>query len=70
MGDVTWLTANITAAHADPVMGPLIELDVVGTNQRGQENVRANATILIASRKTGLCQLPKSPPPPPHRSRK
>jgi acyl dehydratase len=70
MGDVTWLTANITEARVDPVFGPLIEMDVVGTNQRGKENVRANATVLVASRATGLCKLPNPPPPPPHRSLK
>jgi hypothetical protein len=52
------------------VFGPLIEMDVVGTNQRGKENVRANATVLVASRATGLCKLPNPPPPPPHRSLK
>jgi hypothetical protein len=61
MGDVTWLTADITEKRIDPVLGPLIELDLAGTNQRGKENIRGSATILVASRETGLCRLPEPP---------
>ena len=67
MGDVTWLSGEITAARVDPTLGPLIEVTVRGTNQRGQDNIAATATILVASRQTGLCQLPPAPPPPVHR---
>ena len=67
MGDVTWLSGEITAARVDPTLGPLIEVTVRGTNQRGQDNIAASATILVASRETGLCQLPPAPPPPVHR---
>jgi isocitrate dehydrogenase kinase/phosphatase len=31
---------------------------------RGKENIRGSATVLIASRETGLCKLPEPPPPP------
>lgn len=68
MGDVTWLTGTITDARVDPVLGPLIEIDILGTNQRGKENIRGSATVLVASRETGLAKLPPSPPPPIHRS--
>lgn len=63
MGDVTWLNGTITEARVDPVLGPLIELAISGTNQRGIENIRATATILVASRTHGLARLPKAPPP-------
>jgi acyl dehydratase len=69
MGDVTWLTGTITGARVDPVLGPLIEVEVRGTNQRGEDNIAASAVILVASRERGLCQLPVSPPPPVHRER-
>jgi hypothetical protein len=69
MGDVTWLTGTITEARVDPVLGPLIEMDVRGVNQRGVENIKASATILVASRETGLCKLPPAPPPPVHREK-
>jgi acyl dehydratase len=67
MGDVTWLTGKITDKRVDPKLGPLIEVEVRGTNQRGQDNIAGSATILVASRETGLCQLPEPPPPPVHR---
>jgi acyl dehydratase len=67
MGDTTWLSGTITDVRVDDVLGPLIELDVRGVNQRGKENIRASATVLVASRETGLCNLPAPPPPPAHR---
>jgi len=69
MGDVTWLDGTITEARVDPVLGPLIEVEVRGVNQRGRENITASATILVASRETGLCKLPPAPPPTEHRER-
>jgi hypothetical protein len=61
MGDTTWLGAKITEARIDPVLGPLIEVDITGTNQRGIENIRANATVLVASKESGLAKLPPQP---------
>jgi len=68
MGDTTWLKGKIKDARVDPILGPLIEVDVTGTNQRGTENIRANATILVASKSAGLPKLPPPPPPPVHRN--
>ena len=68
MGDVTWLDGEITGARVDDKLGPLIEVAVKGVNQRGQENLRAEATILVASRLSGLATLPPSPPLPPFRA--
>lgn len=62
MGDVTWLTGTITDARVDPELGPLIELAISGTNQRGAENIRATATVLVASREHGPVKLPAAPP--------
>jgi len=67
VGDTTWLSGTVTDARIDPVLGPLIELEVKGTNQRGQENITAQITILVASRERGLCQMPPAPPVTPHR---
>jgi acyl dehydratase len=61
MGDTTWLSGKITDARIDPILGPLIEVDITGTNQRGIDNIRANATVLIASKETGLAKLPPQP---------
>ena len=37
---------------------------ITGTNQRGQENIRASATILCGSRAHGELKLPPTPPLP------
>jgi len=67
MGDVTWIDGVITDVRVDDVLGPLIEVDLKGVNQRGKENIRGNATILVASRKTGLAALPPPGKPTPYR---
>ncbi|WP_051416258.1 MaoC family dehydratase N-terminal domain-containing protein [Paracoccus sp. J55] len=67
MGDVTWLTARIADARVDDKLGPLVELEITGTNQRGETNINAKATILVASRQTGLAKLPEPPAVTPHR---
>jgi hypothetical protein len=69
MGDVTWLTGKVTDARVDERLGPVVELAISGVNQRGAENVRADATLLVASRKHGPVKLPPAPPPPAHRSK-
>jgi acyl dehydratase len=68
IGDVTWMSGRITEVRDDPELGPLIEVAVAGTNQRGQQNISATATILVASRTKGLAKLPKSPGLPEYRS--
>lgn len=67
MGDVTWLTSEVTEKRVDDVLGPLIELKITGTNQRGQPNIEASATILLASKEHGAARLPQSPTPTEHR---
>jgi acyl dehydratase len=62
VGDTTWIRGSIKAVRVDEVLGPLIELEIKGTNQRDQVNMSAEATVLVASRKTGLAKLPPSPP--------
>lgn len=68
MGDVTWISGEITAARIDETLGPLIEIAVRGENQRGQENLRGDATILVASREKGPVALPPAPPMTPYRA--
>ena len=59
MGDTTWITSEIREKRIDPVLGPLVELTLKGTNQRGQENIRGSATILLPSRVRGPVVLPE-----------
>ena len=69
MGDVTWLNAEVTAVRVDERLGPLIEVAISGVNQRAAENVRATATVLVASRTHGPVKLPAPPRPPEHRAK-
>jgi acyl dehydratase len=62
MGDVTWLTGEVRAARVDEKLGPLIEISLVGTNQRGETNISAEAVILVNSRKHGPWRMPSAPP--------
>ena len=68
MGDVTWLMGEITDKRIDPMLGPVIEIAMRGTNQRGSDNMRADATVLVASREHGPVKLPTPPAPTPHRA--
>jgi acyl dehydratase len=67
VGDTTWLGGTVKDARVDPVLGPLVELEIQGTNQRGEQNINATATILVASRTTGLAKLPPPAPMTPYR---
>ena len=69
VGDTTWLDGKVTAAYVDEKLGPRIEIDVTGTNQRGQINLLGSATILVASHKHGPVRLPETPPMPEYRAR-
>jgi acyl dehydratase len=67
MGDSTWLTGTITDARVDETLGPLIEIDVRGVNQRGGENLLGRGIILVASKAHGPAKLPPAPPLTEHR---
>ncbi|WP_380871639.1 acyl dehydratase [Sphingomonas sp. DBB INV C78] len=61
VGDTTWLSGTIVEVTPDAPWGPSVEIEVRGVNQRGQENVRASVTVLLASRRTGPVRLPPAP---------
>ena len=67
VGDTTWISGTVSDVRVDPELGPLVELDVRGVNQRGQENIVAQVTILVACRERGLAQLPPAPEVSTHR---
>jgi len=64
MGDTTWLRGVVTAKRDDPEVGPCIEVDITGTNQRGKVNTVGTAVMLLASRARGPVVLPEPPPRP------
>jgi acyl dehydratase len=61
VGDVTWITGTVTAKSVDPVVGPIIDVEVIGTNQRGEQNISGTGTILLRSREHGQVKLPPVP---------
>ena len=67
-GDTTWIRGRISEARVDGGLGPLIEIEFWGENQRGSENLRGSATILLPSRVHGEVQLPQPPAMPEFRS--
>jgi acyl dehydratase len=68
MGDTTRLKGVVVAARVDERLGPMVELEISGVNQRGKENFAGRAIQLVASRLHGPVCLPEPPPVTPHRS--
>jgi acyl dehydratase len=61
VGDVTWITGRITGKSIDDELGPSIEIEIEGTNQRAEQSISASSTVLLASRVTGPVKLPPVP---------
>ena len=62
------LTAEIWRlldANLRKQVGPVIEVVLRGTNQRGNDNINATSTIMVASREHGPVKLPEPPAPEP-----
>jgi acyl dehydratase len=64
MGDVTWLEGEVVDKRVDSELGPCVDIRIEGTNQRGQANMTATATILVPSREHGPATLPAAPATP------
>jgi acyl dehydratase len=60
-GDTTWFRATVSDKYDSPEIGPAIDIEITGTNQRGKPNCQASATILLASRAKGPVVLPEPP---------
>jgi acyl dehydratase len=58
VGDTTWISGRIAKKFIDPELGPCIELSLSGRNQRGDENIRGLAHILVPSHKIGPVKIP------------
>lgn len=60
-GDTTFYSGKVIEKRDDPELGPLMDIEIAGMNQRGVENTRATATILLASHQRGPVRLPSPP---------
>ena len=73
---LVWLSIQVPA-RAQQLNGPgfrnqikevkVVDIKIEGKNQRGDQNLKASGTILVASREHGPVKLPKAPPMTPHR---
>ena len=61
VGDTTWLSGTVSDVGVDNRLGAFAKLDIRGINQRGEENMRADATLLLPSRARGAVQFPPTP---------
>jgi acyl dehydratase len=59
-GDTTWIDGRIRDVYLHE-HGPAIDIELTGTNQRGEHNIVGEATILVASREHGPMTLPTPP---------
>jgi acyl dehydratase len=61
-GDTTWYSARVVGKHDTDQLGPAIDIEISGVNQRGDENTHAEATVLVSSREKGAIRLPSPDP--------
>lgn len=60
IGDTTWVRGKVLKKYAQEEQH-LAELELSGTNQRGQVTMTAHATVVLPTREYGGFQLPKVP---------
>jgi acyl dehydratase len=61
VGDTQWLSGTVTRKYLAEGDRPAVDLDLVATNQRGEETTPGHATILLPSHEHGPVQLPEPP---------
>jgi acyl dehydratase len=61
VGDTHWIRGRVTRRYLAEGDRPAVDLDIWGTNQRGEITVPGHATILLPSREHGPVRLPEPP---------
>jgi acyl dehydratase len=61
VGDTHWMSGRVTRRYLAEGERPAVDVDVWGTNQRGETTVPGHATILLPSREHGPVRLPDPP---------
>ena len=61
VGDTHWMSGRVTDRYLAEGERPAVDVDVWGTNQRGETTVPGHATILLPSREHGPVRLPDPP---------
>jgi acyl dehydratase len=61
VGDTHWIAGRVAKRYVAEGDRPAVDVDVWGTNQRGDTTVPGHATILLPSRQYGAVRLPDPP---------
>lgn len=61
IGDTHWMGGRVARKYLAEGDRPAVDVDVWGTNQRGETTVPGHATILLPSRRQGPVRLPDPP---------
>jgi acyl dehydratase len=61
VGDTHWMGGRVTRKYLAEGDRPVVDLDLWGTNQRGETTVPGHASILLPSRQHGEVRLPDPP---------
>jgi acyl dehydratase len=64
VGDATWLSGEVVRKYLADGDRPAVDLEIRGTNQRGQVTCPGRATVLLPSRERGAVVLPDPPAGP------
>ena len=61
VGDTHWMRGRVTRRYLADGVGPAVDLEVWGENQRGEVTCPGHATVLLSSRRHGPVRLPRPP---------
>jgi hypothetical protein len=61
VGDTHWMRGRVVRTYVADGVGPAVDLDVWGENQRGEITCPGHATVLLPSRVYGPVALPSPP---------
>jgi hypothetical protein len=61
VGDTHWMRGRVTRRYVVDGIGPAVDLDVWGENQRREVTCPGHASVLLPSRRHGPVRLPRPP---------
>lgn len=61
VGDTHWMRGRVARKYVADGVGPAVELEIWGENQRGETTTPGHATILLPSREHGAVRVPAPP---------
>lgn len=61
VGDTHWMRGRVTRKYVADDVGPAVDLEIWGENQRGEVTTPGHASVLLPSREHGPVRLPEPP---------